>query len=284
MRDLFFLTCGRLKSPAAALASKPTLANALATTFMSITVAVVVRENGDLALVDAGFSSPVCADPTGTLGALRALTLGVDLAAQDSIARQLRALGLDPARVKTIVATHLHLDHVGGAADFPNAEVVCSDRELRALFRMPRDAGYRVDDFAREGRLHVVDLGGAPMLGFPRSRDLFADGELVLLDAHGHTPGNVAVAVRGADRTFVHIGDAVYQSWEFSAATPGPSPIARLTAQDREALARTYGAIRACAADGCRPVIVPSHDLEVFRALPHAPRAAATTNAAATGA
>lgn len=280
MRDLFFLTCGRLKSPSAALVHKPTLASALATTFMSITVAVVVRDNGDLALVDAGFSSAACADASGTLGALRALTLGVDLAAQDSIARQLRALGLEPARVKTIVATHLHLDHVGGAPDFPNAEVVCSEREFRALFRMPRDAGYRVDDFAREGRLHVVELAGPPALGFPRSRDLFGDGELVLLDAQGHTPGNVAVAVRGGDRTFVHIGDAVYQSWEFSEATPGPSPIARLTAQDREALARTYGAIRACAADASRPVIVPSHDLEVFRALPHAPRVAATTSAA----
>jgi glyoxylase-like metal-dependent hydrolase (beta-lactamase superfamily II) len=281
MREVFFLSCGHLKSPAAVLAPKPSLANALATTSMSLTVAVVVRDNGDIVLVDAGFSAAACADPAGTLGAIRARMLGVDVVAQDSIALQLRAFGLDPARVKTIIATHLHLDHVGGAVDFPNAEVVCSDREFRALFRMPRDGGYRVDDFVREGRLHVVELGAEAMLGFPASRDLFGDGEIVLLDARGHTPGTLAVALRGHDATFVHVGDAVYQSWEWSEATPGPCALARFTVQDREALPRTYGSIRACAADASRPIIVPSHDLEVFRSLPRAPSVLSTATVAA---
>lgn len=281
MRDVFFLSCGRLKSPAAALAPKPTLGNALAMSSMSLTVGVVVRDNGDLVLVDAGFSSATCADPAGTLGTLRALMLGVDVAADDSIARQLRVLGLDPARVKTVIATHLHLDHVGGARDFPNAEVVCSAPEFRALFGVPRDSGYRLDDFVREGRLHVVELASRPELGFAKSRDLFGDGEIVLLDAHGHTPGTLAVALRGAGSAFVHVGDAVYQSWEFSEAAPGPCPLARLTTRDREALPQTYKSIRACAADASRPVIVPSHDLEVFRALPRAPRVLSTATAAA---
>lgn len=273
MRDLFFLSCGRLKAPAAVLAPKPSLANALTMSTMSITVAVIVRDNGDLALVDAGFSSAACADPAAELGKLRALSLGVDLAARDSIAQQLRAHGLDPARVKSVVATHLHLDHVGGALDFPNAEVVCSVEELGALLHVPRDPGYRLEDFVRDGRLNVVALNAGSVLGFPRSRDLFGDGEVVLLDAHGHTPGTLAVAMRDGDRTYVHIGDAVYQQWEWSEATPGPCPMARITTRDREAATRTYGAIRACAAESSRPVIVPSHDDGVFRSLPHAPRA-----------
>jgi len=283
MRDVFFLSCGRLKSPLAALVPKPTVFDALAMATMSITVAVVVRDNGDVALVDAGFSAKACLDAAGTLGALRARMLGTELAAHDSIAHQLRGLGLDPARVKTVIATHLHLDHIGGARDFANAEVVCSEPEFRALFRMPpRDTGYRVDDFAREGRLRIVELGEEPRLGFPKSRDLFGDGEVVLLDAHGHTPGTIAVALRSTDRTFVHVGDAVYQSWEWSEATPGPCAVARFTTQDREALVRTYGAIRTCAADERRPVIVPSHDVDVFRSLPHAPRVVAAGDLAAS--
>jgi glyoxylase-like metal-dependent hydrolase (beta-lactamase superfamily II) len=110
--------------------------------------------------------------------------------------------------------------------------------------------------------------------GFPESVDLFDDAEVVLCDARGHTPGNVAVALRTGDHTYVHVGDAVYQSWEYSVDRPGPSLTARLLSWDREHLKRTYAAIRATEADPRRPTIVPSHDNEVFERLPHTPASA----------
>src|ERR1700729_4173783 len=49
----------------------------------------------------------------------------------------LAALGLGPADLATVVVTHIHLDHAGGAGDiaamYPGAEVVVHERGARHL-------------------------------------------------------------------------------------------------------------------------------------------------------
>jgi glyoxylase-like metal-dependent hydrolase (beta-lactamase superfamily II) len=192
----------------------------------------------------------------------------------DGIATQLRALGIDRGRVKTIIATHLHVDHIGGAIDFPNAEIVCADVELSAFRTLKGRGGYRPSDLARTGRLRPVTVEGAPSYGFPGSYDLFGDGQVALLDAHGHTPGSIAVALRSrapGAHCYVALGDAVYQSWEYALAPSGPALLARARAWRRALLRRTYVSIRACEADPRHPILVPSHDDAVFAQLPHAP-------------
>jgi glyoxylase-like metal-dependent hydrolase (beta-lactamase superfamily II) len=271
VRDLFFLTCGALRSPLFAVG--PSLrVSPLRWTVLSITVGVVVRDDGDIVLVDAGLREETFASPARVLGPVVSAYTRIVGGAGDAIAAQLRAHDLDPARVTTIVATHLHYDHVGGVADFPNAEIVCTDREL-AAFRDKSGLGYVARDLARTGRVRTIALVTDPSYGFPASFDLFEDGELVLLDAHGHTKGSLAVAMRGEDACYVHVGDAAYGAWEYGLSPSGPSLFARLTAWNRRQLFRTYGCIRACEADPRRPVIVPSHDHDVFMRLPRTPRA-----------
>jgi glyoxylase-like metal-dependent hydrolase (beta-lactamase superfamily II) len=258
MRDVFFLTCGRFGTGPRSTAT-------------TNTVAVAIGDDGDLVLVDAGWSQGTCAEPRKSLGRLRAMTLGLRVRASDSIASQLSAMGLDPGRVRAIVATHLHLDHVGGVEDFPNAEVIVSRTELEAYWNAPRRLGYRARDLARAGRIRAVGLFSGPTYGFPASADVAGNGEIVLLDARGHTPGSVAVALRARGRTYLHVGDAVYERWEYGRSPRGPSPLARLTAWRRRELVRTYECLRACEADPRRPTIVPSHDPKAFETLPHAP-------------
>jgi glyoxylase-like metal-dependent hydrolase (beta-lactamase superfamily II) len=273
VRDLFFLTCGGFRVPAALL--KPLGGGATdgagsVTGRMTNTVAVVVRDGGDVVLVDAGWSREACEDPRGRIGRVRSATLGVRLRPGDCIAAQLEALGIPADRVTTIVATHLHLDHVGGVVDFPNAELAVSQRELDAYWKRT-SPGYRVSDLARVGRIRALALDAGPTYGFPASADLFGDGEVVLLDARGHTAGSVGVALRGARGTYVHVGDAVYQSWEMGLSPSGPCLAARVTAWRRLELRRAYASLRACEADPRHPTIVPSHDAEVFARLPQRP-------------
>jgi glyoxylase-like metal-dependent hydrolase (beta-lactamase superfamily II) len=261
-----------MKSPALAV-SPPrrfTLAFAPVVT-LSNTIAVCVRDSGDVALVDVGWSAETCADPRATLGRARAASLGVVVSEKDAIVSQLRAFGIEPSRVKTILATHLHLDHVGGACDFPNAEVVCTARELAAYHGFPRDLGYRAADLARASRMRVLSLDAGPTYGFAQSADVFGDGEVVLLDARGHTPGHVAVALRTRTECFVHIGDAVYQSWEYALDPAGPCLTARFTSWRKKELTQTYARIRSCEADPRKPMIVPSHDMSVLERLPREP-------------
>jgi len=189
--DTFFLTSGRLRAPGFAFAERP-LKSLLGGLSLTNTVAVHLRDDGSVVLVDTGFSEAIFADPGKTLGVAQSRVLGVTRG-DHAIARQLESLGISRARVTTIVATHLHRDHVSGAIDFPNAELVCSARELES-FRAKKSAAYEPRDLERDGRLRPVSLTGSPSYGFPSSLDLLGDGSVVLLDAPGHTRGSIAVA------------------------------------------------------------------------------------------
>ena len=56
---------------------------------------------------------------------------------QDALA-QLKADGVDPADVKTVIISHLHLDHTGAIDGFPNAEILV-DKRGRTLYLFARD-------------------------------------------------------------------------------------------------------------------------------------------------
>lgn len=265
MRDLFFLTCGTMRVPK--LGFLPELS--FGAMSIPLVVAVGVRESGDVVLVDCGWSEEACEDVARVYGRLHSLYLGVRAKRSDAIALQLARLGIDRARVKTIVATHLHLDHVGGAEDFPDAEIVCTDAELSA-HRARKSPGYFSRDIV-DARVRAIALGAAPTYGFPASHDVFGDGEIVLLDARGHTQGSCAVALRSEQHTYVHLGDAVYQAWEHGLSPAGPSRFARITGWSKREQKKTYEHIRACEADPRKPVLVPSHCMQTYERLPHAP-------------
>ena len=49
---------------------------------------------------------------------------------EEEIGPQFRALGIGPHDVKRVVLTHLHMDHDGGLAHFPNSQILVSRGEL----------------------------------------------------------------------------------------------------------------------------------------------------------
>jgi glyoxylase-like metal-dependent hydrolase (beta-lactamase superfamily II) len=226
-------------------------------------VAVCERDDRSIWLVDAGFSAQTCADPVGTLGRARVASLGLQLRAGDDVASKMSAAGLDPGKVTTIIATHLHLDHVGGAADFPNAEVIVARQESDLAHRAGPLRAYRQQDLARTGRMRLVDLEPRTVLGFPRSRRL--DDEVTLADASGHTLGQLAVVIRSESGTWLHAGDAAYQ---MSAVRTGRvTPLGRVMADDVARLRRTHGILRTINDAGSARLVL-SHDPDLFAALP----------------
>ena len=66
-----------------------------------------------------------------------------ELGPDDEAGAQLRRRGLDPARVRWVVLSHLHTDHAGGLAPFVRATLVVSEVEWRrAQGRRGRLRGY----------------------------------------------------------------------------------------------------------------------------------------------
>ena len=233
---------------------------------MPVTVAIIERPDG-LVLVDAGWSRLTCAWPERDPGRAKSFFLGLDVKPEDAIASQLLSLGYAPGDVKHIVATHLHIDHIGGAVDFPSATVHCSSREAEACARGAL-SGYDVRTLHLRN-LEPRPVDGPPMLGFEASRDLFDDGSVLLLDAKGHTSGSMAVAVKLAEGWCLHAGDSTMFVDDFhDDSSKPPSLYMRALAWDVATQRRTYGALLE-AEEKHAAKVVPSHDLAVYESLPH---------------
>ena len=56
----------------------------------------------------------------------------VEFAPGEEVAARLAALGVDAARIRYLINSHLHFDHTGGNAQIPNARLVVQRREWEA--------------------------------------------------------------------------------------------------------------------------------------------------------
>lgn len=275
MRDLFFLSAAEFTCRTGLVEPGPLFDKRLQK--LSCTVAVCVRDNGDLVLIDAGLARKTYLHPNKNFRKAMLRLLGLDLAGSTAIVSQLEALGFDAGQVKTIVATHCHFDHIGGLADFPNAELVTTPDELESIGAIGLQPFYRPADLADQARIRTIQLTEPRKYCCPASLDLFGDGEIILLEAEGHSPGHIAAALQGPDAIYIHAGDALFLDWEIGHGFEGPSRLSRLLCSDARALMRTQQNLRRLGSSDDAPIIVSSHDSRIFEQLPHTPLAPAST-------
>lgn len=135
-------------------------------------------------------------------------------------ARALHDLGIDPAAVPRVVITHLHYDHAGNLALFPNAEFVLARREFDfwtgdPIARRPLFAQHT--DPAAIALLCRANTDGRVRL-FDDTLDL--DGNIRLLRLGGHTPGQTVVSVQGGEQPVLLASDAVHFHEELAKDRP----------------------------------------------------------------
>jgi N-acyl homoserine lactone hydrolase len=137
----------------------------------------------------------------------------------DFVVNQLQAMDIDPASVRYVVQSHLHLDHSGAVGHFPNAEYVVQRRELEYAytphwFQAP---AYIRADFDRG--VDWVFLDGENDDGY----DLFGDGMIKTLFTPGHAPGHTSLVVTLEETGPVMLtADACYTMDHYNnAALPG---------------------------------------------------------------
>jgi N-acyl homoserine lactone hydrolase len=183
------------------------------------------------------------------------------VAPDQEIGPQLERLGLSPADVRWVVLTHLHTDHAGGLAHFPDSEILVSRTELRhASGALGRVRGYLPNRWPHWFAPTPVDVTGDALGPIRNARRLTAAGDVTLLATPGHTPGHMSVAVDLDDRLVVLAGDASYtQDLMLDGIADGVTNDAR-TARS------TLASLRALAHS--RPTIyLPSHDPDSPRRL-----------------
>lgn len=115
---------------------------------------------------------------------------GIDAAAEP-ILRELQAMGLSDNSVHTIVITHGHPDHTGGAARFSKAKVWAGPGES-SLIRGERAPASTMASLMR--RFHRAPAPPAAIEEAADGQAIDADGEkLQVIHVPGHTAGSIMV-------------------------------------------------------------------------------------------
>ena len=117
-----------------------------------------------------------------------------------TVVEQLAQAGIKPEDVDIVGISHLHPDHTGQAAQFPNANLLIGKGDFE------QTAG-KDDPFGPwRGEGKEVTLATA-------DHDVFGDGSVIALHLPGHTPNHLALLVRLASGPVLLSGD-LYHSTE----------------------------------------------------------------------
>jgi glyoxylase-like metal-dependent hydrolase (beta-lactamase superfamily II) len=147
--------------------------------------------------------------------------LGSNSSTSGAILARLEMAGVRPRDIDTVVLTHAHPDHIGGAVDgrdprslrpmFPNACYFISETEWEFWTAPHPDLrGMQLPDAAKA----AMDSTARRSLAAVRHQVEMVDGEteilpgIHLIPAPGHTPGHLALLLASEGRQLLNLGDA----------------------------------------------------------------------------
>jgi N-acyl homoserine lactone hydrolase len=223
--------------------------------------AVLVRHpSGDL-LIDAGFGSDIAAHVHAQPWFARA-----PYHATSTAADQLDASGYDRSRLRGVLITHSHWDHVSGLDQlrlpiWTNAgelEYAASARDGK-VFRTVSE-GHKIQQYEFED---------VPYLGFASSYDVHGDGSVVVALAGGHTTGSVIVFVTlPTGKRYAFIGDVAWQLDGVRRPAQRPLLMRKLADADPDLVRQDLLRV-ASLADLMQ--VVPAHDVGAYDGIPLLP-------------
>ena len=174
---------------------------------------LLLETDHGLVLVDTGFGLHDIADPARRIGPTRHLLRPV-FSRDETAAHQVERLGYRRDDVRHIVVTHFDIDHIGGIADFPDAQIHVTAAEVLGAMRSPtrrEKLRFRPAQWEHQPRIVEHTPGGEKWRGFAAAKELdeISPG-IVLVSLPGHTRGHACLAVDAGQRWLLHCGDAFY--------------------------------------------------------------------------
>jgi N-acyl homoserine lactone hydrolase len=183
---------------------------------------------------------------------------------------QLQKIGLSPDDIKYVVVSHMHLDHGGNVAKFPNSTIVLQKDEIE--YAMWPDEPFTGPFIPADAAVLRAPVGSNKpnafdMLVLNGDLDLFRDGSVVVKSARGHTRGSQMMVVRLPNTgTIILTSDNVY----FRENVEKHMPPNLVLAYDPAGIMKAYDFIRfMMASEGAD--FFTAHDPDAFKAMKKAP-------------
>ncbi|WP_263262522.1 MBL fold metallo-hydrolase [Pseudomonas sp. RIT-PI-S] len=186
-------------------------------------------------LYDTGYSEHLFHATQAFPERLYRTAVPVQLPAQEPMHRQIKALGISPGDIRTVIISHFHGDHIAGLKDFPEADFIALGADHQHIERL-RGHRWRATlgghlpallpaDFS--ARLRVADPCKhiplpAWMAPFEYGLDLLGDGSLLGVPLPGHSEGQLGLFIPDAQgRPAFLVADAC---WSAPACRAGRLP------------------------------------------------------------
>jgi hydroxyacylglutathione hydrolase len=154
-------------------------------------------------LVDCGDSLTLIDCGTGVTGSV------------DAILGNIAGDGLSPDRISTILITHKHGDHIGGAAQFAartgatvyasaeTAAVLAAGDEVSSSIAAAKGAGFYPADYVLSPLAGIRTLAGGEHLKI-------GDVDFEVVETPGHCSGHISFVARRGGRVDLLAGDALF--------------------------------------------------------------------------
>lgn len=168
----------------------------------------VIRNEQQIVLVDTGFS--------------RCSALERNRQFLHEPVALLASLGIEPEHIDHIVLTHLHYDHAGNVAQFPNATIHLQEAEMHfATGKWMCFENFR-HFFSADDITQVIRKVYADKVQF-HDGNATLPGGIELIRIGGHTPGLQAVRVNTGRGPIVLASDAMHYYRNFTTNNPFPA-------------------------------------------------------------
>ena len=123
---------------------------------------------------------------------------------EDELGPQLQAIGLDAAKVRWAVLSHLHSDHMGGMYHLTNAEFLISAKDWMGH---QGDVRCQIPSWVKPT---LVDFEDGPFGAFAESQMIDEKGTLRAVSTPGHTPGHQSLMLVDNGTYYLFAGDVVF--------------------------------------------------------------------------
>jgi glyoxylase-like metal-dependent hydrolase (beta-lactamase superfamily II) len=188
-----------------------------------------------------------------------------------AIDMQLKKIGLTPDDIKYVVISHMHLDHGGNIAKFPNSTLIIQKDEID--YAMWPDEPFTGPFIPADAAVLRAPVGSAKPNAFKMvilrgtDMDIFRDGSVIVKSSRGHTKGHQMMLIRlPKTGSVVLTADNVY----FRENVEKSIPPNLVLAYDPAGIMRAYEYIRfMMASEGAD--FFTSHDPDAFKAMKKAP-------------